>query len=225
MKTKMNEFPRDLRTLNGCPKSIKGMNNEEYIIYLLDPIESYKKLHAEKDQRIKSISEIMIFLNESIINNTTQQSFANSVDDRSAAIEEMKNHLLQLTLIYNEIADIKNRAIDYFNPKPDARASQKNSSNPLPPIDHEAKQKIVKAFAEIEQGKYENKKPSRISAAVKAAQKFDTKTGRMPTAGELKALGYRAEDVTAAGRWLAMRNDPLSSPLSNAWEIKKKQKR
>jgi hypothetical protein len=110
-----------------------------------------------------------------------------------------------LESVKREQADLKKRILDHFASRPPA--SDPNAPKPRR-VDHGAKNKVEKALADVEAGRYDRRKMTKTLRAVMKAFAYHGKNGRMPSHGELKKLGFNDQQATDAGKWFAMQADP-----------------
>lgn len=110
-----------------------------------------------------------------------------------------------LESVKREQADMKKRILDHFASRPPA--FDPNAPKPRR-VDHGAKNKVEKALADVEAGRYDRRKMTKTLRAVMKVFAYHGKNGRMPSHGELKKLGFNDQQATDAGKWFAMQADP-----------------
>ena len=120
----------------------------------------------------------------------------------------------KLELVKRGKEEIKRRIADAHKPRY-SKSSAKDSV--FPKIDHGAKNKMEKLMADVDAGRYDPSRMTKIKAALFWALNFFQKNGRMPSHGELKIGGFNDQQATDLGKWLKDQNHPhpdtLFSPL------------
>jgi hypothetical protein len=162
-----------------CGGTVKDADGSERT--LLFPIESYA-----------NISEV-------------RKELEQAVSDPATSIKDLPPLREELKLVKRLQADLKKRILDHFASRPPA--SDPNAPKPRR-VDHGAKNKVEKALADVEAGRYDRRKKSKTLRAVMKAFAYHGKNGRMPSQGELKKLGFNDQQATDAGKWFAIKPDP-----------------
>lgn len=134
-----------------------------------------------------------------------RKNLEQEISGPDAFIEDLPSLREELKLVKRLQTDLKKRILDHFASRPPA--SDPHAPKPRR-VDHGAKNKVEKALADVEAGRYDRRKKSKTLRAVMKAFAYHGKNGRMPSQGELKKIGFNDQQATDAGKWFAMQADP-----------------